>query len=262
MTKPLVSILIPTYNRVHVLPRVLKSARLQKYRPREIVVYDDGSTDGTEALLHRRVYKWVRYVRAKENRGVAHARNRLLSLAQGQIGCWLDSDDMANIWRLKLLYEVMREYRPPFVRSGFTRYSPSYLADIWKERPYFWGRHQFACATAMFDMAKAKQVPYDEDILVGEDMLWEKRFVLKWGVGKMLPATLYHIGRGKGLHRLTHLRGQQHQAAEWHKSRATAWERIELLITEIKAAGGNPSRDLERISEAETKALLDEICGP
>ena len=75
MGDPLVSVVIPTYNRAYCLERTLSSALSQTYRNLEIVVVDDGSTDTTEELmtaLGRRDGR-VRYIK-QANKGVAAAR--------------------------------------------------------------------------------------------------------------------------------------------------------------------------------------------
>jgi glycosyltransferase involved in cell wall biosynthesis len=86
-----VSVIIPTCNRARVLPRALDSVLQQTLAADEIIVIDDGSTDGTAELVRRR-YPQVRLLQQR-NRGVSAARNRGIE----QAGCdWialLDSDD-------------------------------------------------------------------------------------------------------------------------------------------------------------------------
>jgi glycosyltransferase involved in cell wall biosynthesis len=97
---PLISVVIPTYNRAHVLPASLDSALGQTYPRLEIVVVDDGSTDGTEAVVAPYRDRIV-YVR-QENRGLAEARNTGHAHASGEYVAWLDSDDVWNPEKLAL----------------------------------------------------------------------------------------------------------------------------------------------------------------
>ena len=89
---PKVSICIPTYNRKDYLKETLDSVFAQTYRDYEVVVLDDGSTDGTEEAIKKAGYP-VRYYR-QENRGEAATRNKLIGLAEGQFITFLDSDDL------------------------------------------------------------------------------------------------------------------------------------------------------------------------
>lgn len=98
----LVSVIIPAYNRAHVLPEALESVSRQTYRPVEVIVVDDGSTDTTRAVVEEfRVACegdsscTVRYV-AQENQGAPAARNRGLVESQGEYIQFLDSDDLLH----------------------------------------------------------------------------------------------------------------------------------------------------------------------
>ena len=92
-----VSVLIPAYNAAPFLPAALAGLRTQTHRTWELVVVEDGSRDGTEALVREfaaEVDQPVRYENLGRNRGVAAARNRLLELAEGDILAFLDADDL------------------------------------------------------------------------------------------------------------------------------------------------------------------------
>lgn len=90
--RPLVSIVIPVYNRAGPVIEAVQSCIEQTWRPIEIVVVDDGSKDSPEAGLARFGDK-VRLIR-KPNGGVASARNLGIDLAQGDLVHFLDSDDL------------------------------------------------------------------------------------------------------------------------------------------------------------------------
>ena len=89
---PTVSVVIPTYNRAGLVGHAIESALAQSFADREIVVVDDGSTDGTMAALARFGSK-IRVVR-QENGGEAAARNRGIREASGTWVAFLDSDDL------------------------------------------------------------------------------------------------------------------------------------------------------------------------
>jgi glycosyltransferase involved in cell wall biosynthesis len=88
----LVSVVIPTYNRRQFIVAAIESVLAQTYQPLEIIVADDGSTDGTAEEL-RRFGKRVRYL-AQPNRSASAARNLGIRAAAGEYIALLDSDDL------------------------------------------------------------------------------------------------------------------------------------------------------------------------
>ena len=88
----LVSVIIPTYNRAQLAGRAIRSALAQTYRPLEIIVVDDGSTDETEAVL-RAFGDKIRAIRQR-NQGRSLARNHGIEAATGEFVAFLDSDDV------------------------------------------------------------------------------------------------------------------------------------------------------------------------
>ena len=86
-----VSVIIPTYNRKNLLKRALHSVSNQTFIPREIIVVDDGSSDGTKDWVLER-FPDVRYI-YQDNSGVSSARNAGIKEAIGSWIAFLDSDD-------------------------------------------------------------------------------------------------------------------------------------------------------------------------
>ncbi len=109
----LVSVIVPTYNRADLIGESLDSVRQQIYRPIEILVVDDGSTDGTQQVVREFTEATagelrVRYVR-QENQGAQVARNRGLIESRGEFIQFLDSDDMLHREKLSAQVSAMRE---------------------------------------------------------------------------------------------------------------------------------------------------------
>jgi glycosyltransferase involved in cell wall biosynthesis len=102
LEKPgLVSVIIPVYNAEAFLGEALESVFAQTYRPIEVIVVDDGSTDGSAQVAQRFVS--VHYT-FQSHQGAAAARNQGLSLAQGEYIAFLDADD---IWlKEKLAWQI------------------------------------------------------------------------------------------------------------------------------------------------------------
>lgn len=92
-TQPKVSVIIPTYNREKFIGAAIKSVLDQTYKDFEIIVIDDGSTDGTADVVKEFNSEKIRYI-YQSNQGRSRARNHALELAQGRYIAFLDSDDM------------------------------------------------------------------------------------------------------------------------------------------------------------------------
>lgn len=104
----LVSVVVPTFNRAYCIENTIESALAQTYDHLELIVIDDGSSDGTEELILSRygADPRVRYV-FQPNCGVSRARNHGIRLARGEFIALLDSDDIWEPWKLELQIAVM-----------------------------------------------------------------------------------------------------------------------------------------------------------
>ena len=93
MTCPLVSVVIPTYNRAHLLTRAVISALRQTSVDFEVIVVDDASTDSTPVVLQQLADPRLCNLRHATRRGAAAARNTGVQASQGRFIAFLDSDD-------------------------------------------------------------------------------------------------------------------------------------------------------------------------
>lgn len=93
--EPLVSVVIPAFNRAHTIEAAVKSVQEQTYRNWEIIVSDDGSTDETQSVVERlsKNDPRVHYVKHHPNRGAQSARNNGIRATKGEWVAFLDSDD-------------------------------------------------------------------------------------------------------------------------------------------------------------------------
>lgn len=92
MKQPLVSVVIPTYNRAGIIAKAVSSVLTQTYREIEVIIVDDGSTDDTSAALAE-FGERIRVIR-QSNAGPSAARNRGAAVARGEYLAFLDSDDI------------------------------------------------------------------------------------------------------------------------------------------------------------------------
>ncbi|OGS71119.1 MAG: hypothetical protein A3F91_08330 [Flavobacteria bacterium RIFCSPLOWO2_12_FULL_35_11] len=89
----LVSVVIPTYNRVKTIARAINSVLNQTYKKLEILVVDDGSTDNTEKIVRNFKDDRIKYIRHPYNKGGGAARNTGIRASMGEYIAFLDSDD-------------------------------------------------------------------------------------------------------------------------------------------------------------------------
>lgn len=100
----LISVVIPSYNRKDKLPACVESVLAQRYANIEVLVVDDASTDGTEALFTRIRDPRLQYLRYEENRGACYARNYGARRAHGRYLAFQDSDDIWHPDKLEKQY--------------------------------------------------------------------------------------------------------------------------------------------------------------
>lgn len=124
---PLISVLTPFYNAATTLLPAVQSVLAQTYQNWELVLVDDGSTDGSLALAQALADPRIRVVSDGVNRGHAHRRNQLLGLARGEFVAWLDADDLIHSRRLeKLLAAFEEDPSLDVVASGVAALTPDY----------------------------------------------------------------------------------------------------------------------------------------
>ncbi len=118
MSKPRVSVIIPTFNRGYCLEESIRSVLDQSFTDFELIVVDDGSTDNTSELVGQ--FPAVKLIRLEKNRGVSFARNRGMVEAQGDCIAFLDSDDL---WEKDKLASQVK-----WIERGF---HAVYTDEIW-----------------------------------------------------------------------------------------------------------------------------------
>lgn len=105
---PLVSVVVTTYNQAAFIGETIRSALGQTYHPYEVIVVDDGSTDGTPACIAA-FGAQVTCIR-QSNRGVAGSRNTGIRLARGELIAFLDGDDLWEPEKLSVQVAAAARY--------------------------------------------------------------------------------------------------------------------------------------------------------
>lgn len=106
--EPLVSAIITTKNRLHLLKRAIKSVYNQTYKNIEVIVVDDASHDGTEEWCSAQQFKYIR-IPYEESKGGNHARNLGADNANGEYLAFLDDDDYWLKEKIKYQVKMLEE---------------------------------------------------------------------------------------------------------------------------------------------------------
>ncbi|HCF30376.1 MAG TPA: hypothetical protein DEV81_24975 [Cyanobacteria bacterium UBA11049] len=113
--KPLVSVIIPTYNREKYITRAIESVLQQTEQNVEVIVVDDASNDTTTEIVQRYCSDRLKLIVNERNQGPSYSRNRGIKEAKGEWIALLDSDDWYAPNRLEKLLQVARAENADFV---------------------------------------------------------------------------------------------------------------------------------------------------
>ena len=122
MKSPFFSIILPTYNRAHILPKAIDSLLRQQYENWELVIVDDGSSDNTKELVAAYIDERIRYI-YQDNAERSAARNNGIVHSKGRYICFLDSDDYYENNHLQIIKEKIELENNPIamIFNGVSR---------------------------------------------------------------------------------------------------------------------------------------------
>jgi len=126
---PTVSVIIPTYNRAHLIGKSIKSVLNQTYQDFEIIVIDDGSTDNTEETVKSFNNFKIRYICHTNNQGVSVARNTGIRASRGKYIALLDSDDK---WLPEKLDKQIKTFKSELPEVGVVYSNVLYIDESGK----------------------------------------------------------------------------------------------------------------------------------
>lgn len=138
---PTVSVIIPVYNAEPWLAETIESVLGQTCPPQQVIVVDDGSTDQSAAVARR----YARYIQIEQqpNAGCAHARNRGVALAQGELLAFLDADDGWLPEKLALQLAALAE--APTLEAVFGQIEQRCVPDMIEQPVAFVAHVQDGC---------------------------------------------------------------------------------------------------------------------
>jgi glycosyltransferase involved in cell wall biosynthesis len=209
----LVSIIIPTYNNRSVVTEAIGSSLNQTYENLEVIVVDDGSTDGTEQLLKEKYKGRIHFVR-QENKGPGAARNVGIRSASGKYLQFLDADDLLGPEKIEIQVGLLRRVSGKALsycdyalfHPEELPFTPKYTSPLLQHGKPFddimlrWGtelsipQHCF-----MFDAALFQEcgVAFDESLPTNEDWeCWMNVFALEPEVVFVDRVLAYYRVRG------------------------------------------------------------------
>jgi len=210
--EPLVTIVIPTWNRRALLAEAVESSLAQSWRRVDVLIVDDGSNDGTEDFARRSIdERWgtrVRYVR-QANRGAAAARNRGLALAEGTYIQFLDSDDLLYRDKIAAQARALEEPRhraaaaclcygamgrspaaPSLQRIGYATAEPQALLRRLAGR----GTHFLQTAAPLWRRSFLEaRAGWREDIVLGDDLEYHVRLLAEASALAFVDDTLFFV---------------------------------------------------------------------
>ena len=218
MTRPILSVVIPTWNRARLVCEAIQSALDQRPGPVEVIVVDDGSTDDTTEVLARRFSSSIRLNRRPERGGIGSARNLGASLARGELLAFLDSDDVwlpgklaaeLRVWNSfpdveaivsdsLTFQEGVPNQGSRFANNGLlaaTRGEAILLGDCSWRWGHWQNTNQIGSMTLRRSaLARLNGPLFSEDLIAGEDWEFEMRVYNQCRVA-VLPEVCTHIRR-------------------------------------------------------------------
>lgn len=210
-----VSAIIPTWNRRELLLRALESVLAQTRPVDEIIVVDDGSTDGTGEAIAARHGDRVRHV-WQENAGVSAARNRGMELARGRYFALLDSDDEWLPDKTRLQLEFL-EARPDYGMAlcDVVRMDAAHRdIEVFRRRDLIpedgmvlrWVLREPALVPASVMLRReawAEVGGFDTTLATGEDLDFHLRVARRWPIGIVEQALVRAMRGHDGLSSLS-----------------------------------------------------------
>lgn len=175
MTRSLVTVVIPVHNGERFLAEAIESALGQTHRPVEVIVVDDGSTDGSAAVAES--YPEVRLIRA-ENGGPGAARNLGVAAARGDAVANLDADDLMVPERIERQLEAAAAGADVVLSSEEHRLEDGAELPEWvtaPRAPISDGRPVYHPMTFLASRAALERIGPFADMRYGEDTDWALR---------------------------------------------------------------------------------------
>ena len=201
---PLVSVVMPTYNRADLLPRSIDSILNQTYTNFEFIIVDDGSTDTTPTLLQTYAQNdpRIKILTNPKNKGISYSRNRGTDAAKGKYIAIMDSDDYSEPERLRKHVDYLEKNKDVTVLNALhydmtqeeatqNNWVPPLRLDIiFHLKNYFTN-----IAVFRTDFVRKHNIRYNENMISSEDYDFWAQIFMKGGKLRMLNERLIQLRR-------------------------------------------------------------------
>ena len=247
MSPPVVSILIPCHNGARWLGETVESALAQSWPHTEVIVVDDGSTDGSQAIAQSFAPRGVR-VFSQSNAGASAARNRALREARGDFFQFLDADDLLSPGKIAVQLNLLASRAPGTVATcAWGRFASAPAAARWVDTAVFrdfspvdflvltgeTGSMMHPAAWLLSRATAERAGAWDESLTLNDDGEYFSRVVLASAGLAFCPdadARSYYRSR---------LAGSLSQRRTW-RARRSQFRSIELITRHLRAAEDSP----------------------
>ena len=199
---PVISVVMPTYNRIDLLPRSIESILNQTYQDFEFIIVDDGSTDGSVSLIqaYQQKDKRIRLIQNDKNRGIPYSRNRGMDAARGKYVAIMDSDDFSEPDRLQKSmrffqkhpdYKAVNSVYHEMGKKGINNWVPPKRWEI------IFNFSNYYTNLAVYDLnfVRSHHIRYDETLISAEDYDFWSKIWLAGGKLGMINEPLLRLRR-------------------------------------------------------------------
>jgi glycosyltransferase involved in cell wall biosynthesis len=199
---PLVSIVLPTYKRAHVLPLAIRSVLAQTYSNWELVIVSDNSPDNTEEVVKAFDDPRIRYYRNDPNLRLPRTLNRGFSLAAGDYLTWTSDDNMLAPEAIARMVEVLNEGEADFVFADYHEFAdtdaggaPRDMKPVRLPDSPDMAKGNSIGACFMYTRKVYERIgDYDPDLFLNEDYDYWMRIARRFRI-KHIPELLYYFRR-------------------------------------------------------------------
>lgn len=272
---PLVSVVMPVYNGEKYLPEAIDSILAQTFTDFEFIIVDDGSVDGSAAIIrsYQRRDQRIQFIQLERNEGPSAARNRGIAAASGKYIAMMDSDDISLPQRLRMQVEFL-EAKPKIDGVGVG--GQAVREDLTPTFTYRLSRRHCQIVFSMLVVGQAminasvmarrelmSSEGYDQRLRIGEDTELFARLIWRRGARfANIPAPLYIYRRHENtvsydwrntVSPSALLVREQMLARLWHETPAGTLDRFSRMRMEERLSWLDrraAKRDMQRLIES------------